>query len=85
MNKEAIKPQTMSGCSVNNCGPGVMLYKVNAPIITAVVPEPGTPKVNIGMNEPHAEALFAASGAAIPRKSPSPNVPFLPANLRSVV
>jgi len=56
-----------------------MLYKVKAPSITAVVREPGTPKVSIGINEPQADALFAASGAAIPRKSPSPNFILLPA------
>lgn len=39
----------------------------SAPIITAVVPEPGTPRVSIGINDPQAEALFAAS-AAPPRE-----------------
>ena len=61
-----------------------MLYNVNAPIMTAVVPEPGTPSVNIGTNEPQAEALFAASGEATPRRSPSPKVPVSPAILRSL-
>ncbi len=69
---------------MNSCGPGVILYKVNAPIITAVVPEPGTPNVNIGTNEPHADALLAASGDATPRRSPSPNLPLSPAILRSL-
>jgi hypothetical protein len=33
----------------------------------------GTPNVSIGMNEVCAPALLAASGAATPRMSPSPN------------
>ncbi len=79
MNSEAIRPQTTSGCCSNNSGPGVMLYSVSAPIITAVVPEPGTPRVSMGISEPQAEALFAASGAARPRRSPSPKRPLSPA------
>src|SRR5690606_41354696 len=63
-NSEAIRPQTMSGWSRNSSGPGVMLYSVSAPSITAVVPEPGTPRVSIGTMEPQAEALLAVSGAA---------------------
>lgn len=74
----AMSPQTISGCSVNIAGHGVMLYSVSAPIITAVVPEPGTPSVSIGMKEPQAEALFAASGAATPRISPLPKLSLLP-------
>ena len=81
----AISPQTISGCSVNIAGPGVMLYSVSAPIITAVVPEPGTPSVSIGMNEPQAEALLAASGAATPRMSPLPKVSLLPLIFFSVM
>ncbi|MNG19154.1 hypothetical protein D3C84_1032860 [compost metagenome] len=55
------------------------MYRLSAPIITAVVPEPGTPRVSMGISEPQAEALLAASGAATPRRSPLPNVPELPA------
>ncbi len=62
-----------------------MLYISNAPIITAVVPEPGTPSVNMGTNEPQAAALFALSGAASPRKSPLPNLLLSFAIFRSVV
>ena len=79
MNIDAIRPQTSVGCCWNSAGPGVMLYSVSAPIITAVVPEPGTPSVSIGMNEALADALLAASGAATPRMSPSPKVPLAPA------
>ncbi len=79
MNSEAIRPQTTSGCCSNSSGPGVMLYSVSAPIITAVVPEPGTPRVSMGISEPQAEALLAASGAARPRRSPSPKRPLSPA------
>ncbi len=81
----AMSPQTISGCSVNIAGPGVMLYSVSAPIITAVVPEPGTPSVSIGMKEPQAEALFAASGAATPRISPLPKLSLLPLSFFSVI
>src|ERR1700712_5412126 len=66
-NNEAIRPQTMSGCCWNSSGPGVMLYNDSAPIITAVVPEPGTPRVSIGTSAPQAEAPMAVSGAARPR------------------
>ena len=72
------QPQTISGCSVNIAGPGVMLYSVSAPIITAVVPDPGTPSVSMGIKEPQAEALLAASGAATPRISPLPKLSLLP-------
>ena len=85
MNSEAIRPQTTSGCCSNSIGPGVMLYSASAPIITAVVPEPGTPRVSMGISEPQAEALLAASGAARPRRSPSPNLPELPARRFSVM
>ncbi len=40
------------------------------PIITAVVPEPGTPSVSIGMKEPQAEVLFAA------RRRDAANIPL---------
>src|SRR3546814_14199252 len=61
MNSDAIKPQTNSGLVSNSTGPGVMLYRVSAPIITAVVPEPGTPSVSMGTNEPIADDVAAAS------------------------
>ncbi len=85
MNNDAIRPQTMSGCCWNSSGPGVMLYSDSAPIITAVVPEPGTPRVSIGTSAPQAEAPIAVSGAARPRMSPWPNVPLAPAMRFSVM
>ncbi|MCY1426129.1 hypothetical protein D9M71_419410 [compost metagenome] len=85
MNSEAIKPQTMSGCCWNSRGPGVMLYRVKAPIITAVVPEPGTPRVSIGTRAPQHAAPMAVSGAARPRLSPWPNLPLAPATRFSVM
>ena len=45
---------------------------------TAVVPLPGTPKVNIGTKAPDAAPLLPASGAAIPLGSPSPKCPLSP-------
>ncbi|MNI51869.1 hypothetical protein D3C73_1066140 [compost metagenome] len=44
--------------------------------MTAVVPDPGTPSVNIGTNDPMADAVAAASGATRPRMSPLPNLAF---------
>src|SRR3546814_13790823 len=67
MNSEAIRPHTSSGLVSNSTGPGVMLYSVSAPIITAVVPEPGTPSVSMGTNDPMADAVAADSGATRPR------------------
>ncbi|MNP61491.1 hypothetical protein D3C76_1566870 [compost metagenome] len=85
MNNEAIRPQTMSGCCWNSNGPGVMLYSDRAPIITAVVPEPGTPSVSIGTRAPQAAPPMAVSGAARPRLSPWPNLPLAPARRFSVM
>ncbi|MNN77442.1 hypothetical protein D3C81_1939040 [compost metagenome] len=84
-NSEAIRPQTISGCCSNSSGPGVMLYRVSAPIITAVVPEPGTPRVSIGTRAPQQDAPMAVSGAARPRASPLPNLPLAPAMRFSVM
>ncbi|MNL70960.1 hypothetical protein D3C87_1960380 [compost metagenome] len=85
MNNDAISPQTMSGCCWNSSGPGVMLYSDRAPIITAVVPEPGTPRVSIGTSAPQAAPPIAVSGAARPRMSPWPKVPLAPAMRFSVM
>ncbi|MNW10189.1 hypothetical protein D3C71_2073490 [compost metagenome] len=85
INNEAIRPQTMSGCCWNSSGPGVMLYSDSAPIITAVVPDPGTPSVSIGTIAPQAAAPIAVSGAARPRLSPWPNLPSAPAMRFSVI
>ena len=54
-----------------------MFNVINKASKTAVVPEPGTPKVNIGTSAPPAAALFPASGAATPLISPVPKVFFL--------
>ena len=76
-NNAAINPQTTSGLFLNNKGPGVMFIVINIASKTAVVPDPGTPKDNIGTNAPPAAALLPASGAATPRSSPLPKVLFL--------
>ena len=73
INNAAINPQTTSGRSVNSKGPGVIFNVINKASKTAVVPEPGTPNVNIGTSAPPAAALLPASGAATPRGSPLPN------------
>ena len=46
---------------------------MNAPNSTAVVPEPGIPRVSKGTKEPVLEALFAVSGADSPLIEPFPN------------
>ncbi len=74
----AIRPQTISGCSANKSGPGVMFSVIGSASITAVVPDPGTPSVSIGIIAPPAAALLPASGAATPRGSPLPKLPFEP-------
>ena len=71
--RDAIRPHTTSGLSVNSSGPGVIFKVIRRANKTAVVPEPGTPNVSMGTNAPPAAALFPASGAAIPRGSPFPN------------
>ena len=55
-------------------GPGVTPSTSRAPSNTAVEPEPGTPSVSRGTNEPLAAALLAASGAATPLMLPLPKV-----------
>ena len=77
INNEAIKPQTTSGFFSNSSGPGVIFIVNNIARRTAVVPDPGTPRANIGTNAPPAAALFPDSGAVTPRSSPSPKVLFL--------
>ena len=76
INREAISPQTTSGRSLNNSGPGVIFSVISKARRTAVVPEPGTPNVNIGTSAPPAAALLPASGAATPFGSPVPKLVF---------
>ena len=74
MSSAAISPHTTSGRSLNRSGPGVMLSVSSNARSTAVVPEPGTPRVSIGTSAPPAAALLPASGAATPRGLPVPKV-----------
>ncbi|GAF21565.1 hypothetical protein JCM19047_1250 [Bacillus sp. JCM 19047] len=67
---------TRSGLFSNNKGPGVIPIMTNAPSITAVVPDPGIPIVNIGMSDPTAAELLADSGATSPSTAPLPNSSF---------
>ena len=46
---------------------------VNAPAMMATVAEVGMPRVNSGIIEETARALFAASGPATPSTAPLPN------------
>ena len=73
MNIDAIMPQATSGCFVKRSGPGWRPSISRAPSMTAVVPDPGMPRVIIGMRAPTLEALLAASGAARPSIAPLPN------------
>ena len=46
---------------------------MSPPSITAVVAEPGMPRVSIGTKAAEEAALFADSGAATPSMAPRPN------------
>ena len=48
----ATSPQNTSGWVLSNNGPGCMPYRVSAPSITAVVPEPGMPSAISGTSAP---------------------------------
>lgn len=48
MYNDAITAQTRTGCSVISCGLGRIPYMISAPNNTAVVPDPGLPRVNNG-------------------------------------
>ncbi|MNL41176.1 hypothetical protein D3C87_1635750 [compost metagenome] len=70
---EAMMPQNSAGCSLMTLGPGVMPWRMNAPIISAITGWAGMPKVMSGMNEVCAAALLADSGPATPSMAPLPN------------
>lgn len=70
---EAISPQATSASFTKKEGPGEMPSIISAPIMMAVAPEPGTPKVSIGTMAPMEAALLAHSGAATPSITPVPN------------
>lgn len=70
---EAMIPQKISGRSVIKSGPGCTPSTRNAPNMTAVVPEPGIPKLKSGTNAPLVAALLELSGAASPLMDPFPN------------
>ena len=42
--------QAISACSMKSSGPGVSPFIMKAPISTAIVGEPGTPRVNSGIS-----------------------------------
>ena len=60
-----------------NVGPGMILWIINAPNITAVTISPGIPSAIIIINAPPAVALLAASGAMTPSYSPFPKFDLL--------
>ena len=74
---EATRPQTGSGWRSKRSGPGWTSSEMSMARITAVVPDPGTPGLSMGMSAPPEAALLPASGAATPRGSPWPKVPSL--------
>ena len=53
--------------------PGSIPIKINPPRSKTLFPEPGIPKINVGINAPPSLALLADSGAITPRISPLPN------------
>ncbi len=69
----AMTPQKISGWSWNSNGPGWMPITKKAPSRTAVVPEPGIPRLSKGTKAPPDAALLDVSGAATPTKEPFPN------------
>ena len=70
---EAMTPQAISGWSEKRVGPGFTPSIISAPSMTAVVPEPGMPRVSRGTMAPQEQALLDASGAARPSIAPLPN------------
>ena len=72
ISSDAIRPQTTSGRLAKSVGPGVMFSVIRTARRTAVVPDPGTPRVSMGTSAPPAAALFPASGAATPFATPVP-------------
>ncbi|MNC90507.1 hypothetical protein D3C83_66130 [compost metagenome] len=69
----AMMAQTKSACCWKSSGPGRRPNMMSAPSMTAVVPEPGMPRANMGTMAPADAALLAASGAATASMMPVPN------------
>ena len=53
--------------------PGSIPIRTKPPSNRTLLPEPGIPKINVGINAPPSLALLADSGAITPRISPLPN------------
>src|SRR3546814_11597344 len=62
----------MSGWFTITIGPGAMPWIIMAPSIRAMVALPGMPRDRVGIKAVWAEALLAASGAAMPSIAPLP-------------
>ena len=71
--KLAIRPQKISGCSLISCGPGTMPWIISAPRISAITASPGMPRLMVGMKSPCTEEWVEASGQATPSIMPVPN------------
>ena len=65
---------TYGAFSRKSIGPGWMPWTMRAPIMIAVAPSPGIPRVKTGMKAPPLTALLPASGAATPSGSPWPKL-----------
>ena len=70
--KLAIRPQKMSGCSLIICGPGWMPLMMSAPSSSAITASPGMPSDIVGMKSTCVFECAAASGAATPSIAPLP-------------
>ena len=70
--KLAIRPQKMSGCSLISCGPGTMPWMISAPSSSAITASPGMPRLMVGMKSPCTEECVEASGQATPSIAPWP-------------
>ena len=70
INRPKNNPQTISGLSANNIGPGRSPCRIKAPIMIPVTGSPGTPSVSIGTRSPPTTELLPASEAVIPSIDP---------------
>ena len=82
--KLAIRPQKMSGCSVMSCGPGWMPLMMRAPRISAITASPGMPSDIVGMKSTWVFECEEASGLATPAIMPWPNFSGVFEILRSI-
>src|SRR3989337_3851388 len=72
-----MRPQTNSLCSTKSIGPGVSPKIMRPPMMTAIVGEPGIPRVTMGSVADVPAPWAADSGAMIPAEAPCPHSSLL--------